>query len=185
MPFQAPPPAEPAPPAAEQRVLRQDTTTTIAASLDRPLLIQKPPAAEPVVVRQRLLLRAALTHLALSEGEGRDRGDCRWEIVSYVQRDLCFTSLTGLTGCTASVTDKLAQEASGVFDVDPPPPAGPPSGPPPGPIKTCAFTSAPLVVLLADATARLEDRSAQIFESDYQTHVRPLLTRTGATLKAR
>lgn len=183
--FQAPPPPPPPPPVppVEQRVLRRESGTVIVADNDRALIIQKPPAAESVVVRQRLLLRHTLTELAVSEGFGRDRGSCRWEIASYMQRDLCFTSITGLTGCTASVSDRLAQEASGAFDPTPPPVEGDP--PPAAAPRVCAFSSGLLAAAVADAQARLNDRRDVLFEKDFAVHVRPLLTRTGATLKAR
>ena len=176
--FQAPPPP---PPPAEHRVLRQEAGTVIVADNDSRLTIQKPPAAEAVVVRQRLLLRHSLTELAIAEGEPRTT--CRWEISSYMQRDFCFSSITGLTGCTASVSDRLAQEAAGTFETTPPPEEGDP--PPTGAPKYCAFNAALLAAALADAQARLGDRRTELFEKDFAVHVRPLLTRTGATLKPR
>lgn len=181
--FQAPPPPE-APPPAQTRVVRQDGSAAIVAELNRPLLVQKPPAAENLIVRQRLILRYSLVERATLQPDSSERYECRWDIASYVQRDMCFTSLTGLTGCTASVSDKLAQEASGAFDTTPPPDDAPPAAEPAAP-KVCDFTSGQLAAAVADANARLSDRSAALFESDYATQVRPLLTRPGVTLKPR
>lgn len=155
---------------------------TIVADRDRPLLIQKPPALEAAIVRQRLLLRHVVTEVTVGD---EDRTSCRWEIASYIQRDVCFTSITGMTGCTASVSEKLAQESKGVLDIPPLPAADVEPPPTSAPPAVCEFTSGPLAGKLADAVARLSDRSAALFESDFNTQLRPLMTRTGATLKPR
>lgn len=101
------PPASP--PAAEVVVARSDHTT-VAASLDLPLNLAKAGRREEMVVRRVLFVNASVTQVRPAAG-GADR--YRWTLASFLEREYCVRSLTGVLACTTPEVAPLPDKAQG------------------------------------------------------------------------
>lgn len=44
---------------------------------------------------------------------------CRWSYEAFLQRQVCFASISGLTGCTDPVTSQLPDVETGDYEFDP------------------------------------------------------------------
>lgn len=101
------PPASP--PAAEVVVARSNHTT-VAASLDLPLSLAKGARREEMMVRRVLFVNAALIQVRPAAGDA-DR--YRWTLTSFLEREYCVRSLTGVLGCTTPEVAPLPDKAEG------------------------------------------------------------------------
>ena len=151
------PPASP--PAAEVVVARSDRTI-VAASLDLPLSLVKAGRREEMVVRRTLFVTAAVTQVRPTAG-GPDR--FRWTLASFLEREYCVRSLTGVFACTTPEVAPLPDKAQGEAPLEAP----------------GDFTLA--VLAEGNLTSLLAARSDEIFAADRQATVDPLLKAAGAT----
>jgi hypothetical protein len=114
----APPPApaaavaQPAPatPAALVVVSQQTDNVTIATS-DRPMLLVKAGHTEQAILSYVLFVVNTTTVLRPTTPPGPDR--VRWSYTPYIQRSVCFISITGLFACSAAQTTPLAETSEG------------------------------------------------------------------------
>jgi hypothetical protein len=157
--MQADTPPAAAPPAAEV-VLARNNHTTVAASLDLPLNLVKAGRREEMIVRRVLFLNAVVTQVRPAAG-GPDR--YRWTLASFLEREYCVRSLTGVLACTTPEVAPLADKGEGEAAQTAPGDAS--------------------LALQAEGTlsSTLAARSDEIFAADRQAAVDPFLKAAGAT----
>jgi hypothetical protein len=151
----APPAASPAP--AEVVVARSDHTT-VAANLDLPLSLAKAGRREEMVVRRVLFVNASVTQVRPADG-GPDR--YRWKLASFLERDYCVRSLTGVFACSTPEVAPLPDQAEGETPLAAP-----------GEFRLA-------VVAEGTLSSTLAARSDEIFAADRQTTVDPWLKAAG------
>ena len=153
------PPPPPAP--AEVVVSRRDGSELIATS-DTPMVLVKGPRREAGLARRAVFITTSLTVVRPAEGDGGPR--YRWSYEGFVQRQMCFTSMTGLFSCTLAEVERVAEAERGEAPL----------------AEDDAFP-------LADAArarlaAALRARSAALFEADRRANLDPLLRASGVTV---
>ncbi|MET3664642.1 hypothetical protein [Caulobacter sp. 1776] len=163
----APPPAAVPTPPALQRLAP-------ISQKARPLLLTKGGRTENAVVRYQVFLRTIVKPgptPATPEGVTVSAIPCAWTVESYLQRDLCFYSITGLLGCEEGATKPLTAVENGQVDL----PAG----------TTCEVFAKPVTAAEDRVIAALDRLKDQMFDEDYQLAVKPRLVRGGATITER
>lgn len=176
MPLQAaPPPATPpaaSAPAAPQPPQLQRLAPV--AQKAKPLTLAKGGRTENAVVRYQIFLRTIAKPSAVPatpEGVTVSAVPCAWTVESYLQRDLCFYSITGLLGCEEGATKPLRAIETGQADL----PAG----------TACEVFAKPVTAAEDRVIAALDGVKDQMFDEDYQLAVKPRLVRGGATVTER
>jgi hypothetical protein len=127
-----------------------------------------------VVVHQQIFLRTVAKPgvvPATPEGVTVSAIPCAWTVEAYLQRDICFYSITGLLGCTEAMTKPLMASERGQADL----PAG----------AACEVSAKPVEAAEGRAIAALDRTKDQLFDEDYRLAVKPQLVGTGATVKER
>ncbi len=157
-------PAPPPPPAA--------TRMAPIAQRDRPLTLTKAGRAETALVRHQIFFRTTVRAGVSASVEGQVMAmavkPCAWAIETYLQREICFFSMTGLTSCTDPVTLTLSAGETGKVDLTAD--------------QTCDVQSKPVESAERRIIASLDMLSAGLMEDDYQTAVRPILKASGVTI---
>jgi len=156
--------APPAPPPAAEVVVGRSNHTTVAASLDLPLSLVKGGRREEMVVRRVLFLNAAVVQVRPAGGPDNGSGDrYRWTLASFLEREYCVRSVTGVLGCTTPEVAALPDKAEGE-----------------APLAAGDFSLAVKAEGLLSST--LAARSEEIFAADRQATVDPFLKAAGATM---
>jgi hypothetical protein len=146
-------------PAADVVVARSNHTT-VAASLDLPLSLVKAGRREEMVVRRILFLNAVVTQVRPAEG-GADR--YRWTLASFLEREYCVRSLTGVLACTTPEVAPLPDKAEGEAPLAAP-----------GDFSLAVRAEGTL-------SSTLAARSDEIFAADRQAAVDPFIKAAGVT----
>jgi hypothetical protein len=169
----ATPPAAPAPaPPAPQPPQLQRLAPV--AQKAKPMTLAKGGRTENAVVRYQIFLRTIAKPGAVPEapeGVTVSAIPCVWTVESYLQRDLCFYSITGLLGCEEGATKPLQAIENGQVDL----PAG----------TACEVFAKPVTAAEDRVIAVLDRLKDQMFDEDYQLAVKPRLVRGGATVTER
>ena len=165
----APPPAvapAPQPPAPVMRLL------TIAQRA-KPVTLTKGGRTEMAVVSHQIFLKTSVRSGATARIEGQAVGPtpCAWTIEVFLQRVICFSSMTGQTSCTDPMSTPLAVGETGQVDL--------------AADQACDVLAKPIGLSEARVVASLDKISATLFEDDYKIKVRPMLTAAGVTLSER
>ena len=180
MPLQAAPP--PATPPA-QAAPAQSAATPLPPQLQKlapvaqkakPLTLAKAGRTESAVVRYQIFLRTIVKPGAAPEaptGVTVSAIPCVWTVESYLQRDLCFYSITGLLGCEEGATVPLQAIENGQADL----PAD----------TACEVFAKPVTAAEDRVIATLDRIKDQMFDEDYQLAIKPRLIRGGATVTER
>jgi hypothetical protein len=103
-------------------------------------------------------------------------GACRWRLRTILQKDICFTSLSGLTGCTTPTVSDLPQRTLGQTPLDTVAAADP---------LTCTLAHPAILAAEARLSDDIRRQSQQIAEDDYSSQVQPMLERSGARIRQR
>jgi hypothetical protein len=167
----APPPAATAPATPQPPQLQRLAPVTQKA---RALTLAKGGRTENAVVRYQIFLRTIAKPGAVPatpEGVTVSAIPCAWIVESYLQRDLCFYSITGLLGCEEGATKPLQAVENGQADL----PAG----------MTCEVFAKPVTAAEDRVIATLDRLKDQMFDEDYQLAVKPRLIRGGTTVTER
>jgi hypothetical protein len=157
------PPAAVEPAPAAVTVLRRDATEVVAAS-DLPLTLAKAGQREQALVRRAVFVTSTLTvnRPAGAADAGADRYG--WTHQAYMQRQVCFTSITGLFACAGAEVEPLPDVERGE-----------------APVRLADDFP------LAEAARRrladgLKARAAALFDSDRKTKVEPALRAAGVAV---
>ena len=162
----AEPPAV-ASPAPEAIVVRRSESTQIVASADQPFVLAKGPQREQAMVRQAVFItsQVSVTRPATESvaSGGLVTESYRWTHQAFLQRQVCFSSISGLFACTEPVVQPLPDVERG----DAPVPLAEPDT---APLSEAARRR------LADT---LKPRASALFESDRRRHVEPVFKAAG------
>lgn len=140
----------------------------------RPFVVTKAGRAESGAVRHQIFLRTVAkpgTVPTPPPGVTVSAIPCAWTVEAYLQREICFNSMTGLLACTDSNTIPLMATEAGQTDL----PVG----------TTCEVFAKPVVQAEERVIAALDRTKAQLFDEDYALVVKPQLVRSGVTLTER
>ena len=140
----------------------------------RALTLAKGGKTENAVVRYQIFLRTIAKPGAVPqtpEGVTVSAIPCAWTVESYLQRDLCFYSITGLLGCEEGATKPLEAVENGQTDL--------PSG------TACEVFAKPVTAAEDRVIATLDRVKDQMFDEDYQLAVKPRLVKSGVTVTER
>jgi hypothetical protein len=165
-----PPAIQPAGPAPFV-VLSRDDGSEIVTSLDLPLVLAKGGRNEDVLVRRALFITASITVVRPAGAADAASDGYRWRYEAFLQRQICFTSMTGLFSCTLAQVESLPDKATGEAPLP-------------------ATVSGAPVFSEADSAKRsltegLRARAGALFEADRRANVDPVFKAAGvAVLKA-
>jgi len=185
-----PPPAAevaqsaPAPSAALVTVSKK-TNNVVIASSDRPMSLVKAGHTEQAILRYVLFIVDTTTVLRPSMAPEPDR--MQWSYRPYLQRQLCFTSITGLFSCSAAETIALDEKSDGETPL--PTPEAPESGaaapdaPSESPKPATAPSDADFALSTLSNTLRMEATAK--FDEDQRLKVDPLLKAAGVRVQHR
>ncbi len=164
---------------ADVVVVSQESHSDVLASRDTALPLIKARKTEDAVLRQAIFLTRTLTVVRPAAASGEET--LRWTYQPYLQRQLCFTSITGQFSCAAAEVEELTQKSAGET------PIGMPAGQTaPGQNRRLPDLSPPnsaaeaARAALADA---LNTRAAALFDDDRRLKVDPMLKATGVTIR--
>jgi hypothetical protein len=150
-------------------IVSSEKHSDILASKDTPFPLIKARRTEDAVLRQTLFLTITLTIVRPSANAGDEV--LRWTYEPYLQRQLCFTSMTGVFSCAAAeleeLTDKVAGEAPIVAAPDQ-------TAPGPNPMAEGARTA---------VAATLRARADALFEDDRRLNLSPILKAAGVSVR--
>jgi hypothetical protein len=159
MPFADPPPAPPVP---EAMIVSSQDASVVVTGQDTPLVLVKGPRREQAMLRHAVFLTRQVSVMR-PVGEATAAKDrYRWTFKGYLQRQVCFTSLTGLFACTAGETAPLAEAETGEAALE----AG-----------TAGFPLADAAQ--ARVSAGLAARAQAVFEADRRMHFDAVLKAAG------
>jgi hypothetical protein len=162
--IQADPPPPASPPPAEVVVARSNHTT-VAASLDLPLSLTKAGRHEAMIVRRVLFLNVVVNQVLPAGAPDSGASDrYRWTLTSFLEREYCVRSVTGVLACTTPETAPLPDKGDGEAPLTSP----------------GDFSLAVRAEGLLSST--LAGRSDEIFEADRKAAVDPFLRAAGVTL---
>jgi hypothetical protein len=159
-------------------VVVSDKRSDILASRDSPLPLIKGRRTEDAVLRQTIFLTSTLTVVRPAARGGEQT--LRWKYEPYLQRQLCFTSITGRFSCALAEVEDLMEKATGETALPPPPPAqaasdpAAPAPPAPNPAAEAVRT---------DVTAMLRSRADALFEDDRRLKLDPMLKAAGVRVR--
>jgi hypothetical protein len=172
IPAADPPPAVAAAPVdkpADVQVVSRDTRSDILASTDTPLPLIKAGRTEDALLRQAIVLTSTLAVVRPAVGEGGQA--LRWTYQPYLQRQLCFTSITGQFSCAAAESEALAETSAG-------------EGPLPAATGQAGPASSPAAEAAREAVATaLRARAEALFEDDRRLKLVPMLRAAGVRVR--
>ena len=154
---------------ADPVVISRDTRSDVLINTDTPLFLVKGRRREDAVLRQTLFMRNSLTVVRPAASVGEQV--LRWTFEPYLQRQLCFTSITGLFSCAAAEIDQLDGKAEGEAAL-----AATPEQVTPDPNPTA---EAARIAVAAD----LRTRAAALFEDDRRLKLSPMLKTAGVSIR--
>lgn len=158
----------PSPPTAEAVVISRRESSEVVASLDTPLVLSKAGQREQAFVRQAVFVTTSLS-LVRPASEAPAADGWRWAHQAFLQRQMCFSSITGLFACAEASVQPLIHAENGEAPVSPVDPEAAPE-------------SEAARKRLADG---LKPKAAALFEADRRQHVDPMLKAAGVVAARR
>lgn len=149
-------------PSPETVVVSRSESTQIVASSDQPFVLTKGPQREQALVRQAIFITSSLS-VTRPATEGLVTESYRWTHQAFLQRQVCFSSISGLFACTEPVVQALPDAERG----DAPVPLTEPDA---APLSEAARRR------LAD---NLKPRASALFDADRRRHVEPMFKAAG------
>lgn len=150
-------------------VVRRDTRSDVLASRDTPLALTKAHKTEDALLRQAIFLTSTLTVVRPATGPGEEV--LRWTYAPYLQRQLCFTSITGLFSCAAAEVDELTEKAAGEA----------PLAATPG--EAAAGPNPAAEGVRVAVTTALRTKAAALFDDDRRLKLGPMLKAAGVSIR--
>jgi hypothetical protein len=155
-------------------VVSRDARSDILASRDTPLPLIKGRKTEGAVLRQVVFLTSTLT--VVRPATGSDQQTLRWRYEPHLQRQLCFTSITGQFSCALAEVEDLPEKAEGEAALPPAPEQAAPGQVAPGPNPAAE-------AVRTDVTAALRVRADALFEDDRRLKLDPMLKAAGVRVR--
>jgi hypothetical protein len=157
--------APPPPAAADVLVVSRRDASEVVSVQDLPLVLTKGPQREQALVRRAIFVTAAVAVVRPQGAEGPAADRYRWTYQPFLQRQVCFTSMTGLFACSAAEVDPLADAERGEAPVDP-------ANPESTPLAEAAR---------ARLSAALKLRAEALFDADRRANIDPRFRASGVT----
>jgi hypothetical protein len=177
---QATPPPEPAAPDFVV-VNRIDSTQTVETA-DLPLILTKAKRVEHAVVRRVLFITAALRLTqpaqplpdpAQPAPPPPPQQTCRWTYRAFMQREICFVSMSGLSSCTQPESLTLPDTAEGDAPISDAPQQ-----------NVCSDIFRPAVNARIRMTSSLLSRGKDLFAADQKEKVEAQFKAAGVRVAA-
>lgn len=154
---------------ADVVVVSRDTRTEVLASRDTPLPLTKAARSEDALLRQAVFLTSTFTVVRPANATGPDV--LQWTYQSYLQRQLCVSSITGQFSCAIAEVEELSDKGSGE-----------------APLVAAAEPAAtgaasPAETARIAVTTGLRNRASGLFEADRRLKVIPMLKAAGVTIR--
>jgi hypothetical protein len=140
----------------------------------RPLVLTKGGRTEKALVRYQIFIRTTVRPGAVpaaADGVSVSAIPCAWTVESFLQRDICFYSMTGLLACTNGDTTPLKATDTGQADL--------PSG------TVCEVFAKPVEGAESRVIAAVDRTKDQLYDDDYRLVVKPQLVGGGTTVTER
>lgn len=134
----------------------------MVASSDQPFVLTKGSQREQALVRQAIFVTSQVS-VTRPATEGLVTESYRWTHLAFLQRQVCFGSISGLFACTEPVVQTLPDAERGEAPV-------PLAEPDAAPLSDAARRR------LADS---LRPRATALFEADRRRHVDPIFKAAG------
>ncbi|MET0274984.1 MAG: hypothetical protein ABW360_18510 [Phenylobacterium sp.] len=144
-------------------ISRQEVSEVVAAS-DQPRRLVKGAQVEQALIRQAVFVSGSVS-VSRPAADPAAPLAYAWTYQAFVQRQVCFTSITGLFACSGPEVEKLPEAAKGEA------PLGP-DDPPTFPLAEAARIA---------LTAGLKARAMAVFEADRRARIEPLLRAAGVS----
>ncbi len=164
-----------APPAPAVTVVsRVDNTQTVETG-DMRLVLTKGKLQEHALVRRFIFVTATLRLTVPAtppEGDAPPAQTCRFAYRAFLQRQICFTSMSGLSSCTQPEIEPLPDEASG----EAPAPANAQPG-------FCNDVFRPAATARVRLSSSLLSNAKTLFAADQAGKVEPMLKASGVTAR--
>jgi hypothetical protein len=157
----------PTPPAAIH-VLRTEAHFVTAATHDTPLILTKAHRVENALVRHQLYISSQIQVLAPENA----LPECVWTLSSHLQRQICFTSMTGQFACADIALADQADSQNGRSQLTSS-----------DDVAACGLANPALVDAESKLSQVLGATSQTRFDADLKFKVTPMLVRAGATVK--
>ncbi len=164
------PPAAPPPAAFQPSTVKGASATMTVASSDLRLVLTKSRRAESAMIRHQVFLRYDVDRKA-PDGVDLRSVQCGWRLRAYLQRSICFSSMTGLFSCTDPVSQELPTAETGAADQGPDPAA-----------STCDLAFGPARAARDRVIAALKVDAQARFDEDYALNVKPQLLASGVKI---
>jgi hypothetical protein len=179
-------------------IVSRDTRNEVLASRDTPLALVKGARSEDALLRQAIFVTTTLTVVRPVDGTG---AVLRWTYAPYLQRQLCFTSITGLFSCAGAEVEALTETAAGeapfAAAASQPVPGeaapgqaetGQPGSGQPGSGQPGSGHAAPgphpaAAAARLDLAADLRTRAGALFDADRRLEVDPMLRAAGVAVR--
>ncbi|WP_374468370.1 hypothetical protein [Phenylobacterium sp.] len=145
-------------------VIRRQEVSEVVAASDLPRRLVKGPQAEQALIRQALFVSGAV-RVTRPAADPEAPLAYAWSFQGFVQRQVCFTSITGLFACSEPQVEKLPDAAEGDA------PLGP-GEPPAFPLAEAAK---------AQLAAALKARAPAVFDADRRARIEPLFRAAGVS----
>jgi hypothetical protein len=156
---------------AQVVVVSRDAHSDVLASRDTPLPLIKGRKTEDALLRQTLFVTSTLTVVRPEAAAGEGNQTLRWTYQPYLQRQLCFTSMTGQFSCAVAEVEELTEKVDGEAPL-PATPVQPAPGPNPaaGDARTAV-------------AAALRARAEALFDDDRRLELDPVLKAAGVSVR--
>jgi hypothetical protein len=165
-----PPPTSPPPAAFQPSTVKGASATMTVAASDLRLILTKSRRAESAMVRQQVFLRYDVDRKVPDAADQR-AVQCGWRLRTYLQRSICFSSMTGLLSCTDAVTEELPTTETGTADQGLDPAA-----------SACDLGFGPAREARDRVIAALKTDAQARFDEDYALNVKPQLLASGVKI---
>jgi hypothetical protein len=173
-------------------MIRSQARTYVVMNNVERFVLKRGGAIEPITVQHAIFVKSAVAEVAraapevalsptadqsqpISAAVQGETHACRWTFEIYLQRQICFASISGLIGCAEPVSMLQPEVESGDYEFDPKSPDEP-----------ACNDSHPLV---ATARGRAEQRAREqgkaLITTDTRTQVLAGIAKLGLTVETR
>lgn len=166
----SPPPVSSPPATAQPSTVKGASATMTVAASDVRLVLTKARRAESAMVRHQVFLRYDVDRKVPDSADQR-AAQCGWRLRAYLQRSICFSSMTGLLSCTDPVSEELPTGESGAADLGQDPAA-----------SACDLNFPAAREARDRVIAAVKTDAQARFDEDYALNVKPQLLASGVKI---
>jgi hypothetical protein len=167
--MQATPPVTTPPAVTAPSTIKGASATQTLASNDLRLVLTKSRRSESALVRYQIFLKYDVDR-KISDGAD-PTVQCGWRLRAYLQRSICFWSMSGLFSCTDAESRELAEAETGAADLGPAPST-----------TACDLRFAPANQARDRLVETLQASAQARFDDDYALNVKPQLSASGVKI---